>query len=155
MEHELTSGASGEIGFSGGKCANCSVAMDSLHNRALIGLSIEGKPGFQFLNLETLAFEAPFAAASGQISEDPLIDPGRGLVLSPTESGAYQIDNVAKASEPAFFSNSIGGHLDSAGADCSTEIAVSTSEFTQTVYLADLTQAKCTPGSPAGTWTAP
>ena len=56
--------------------------MDSAHNRALIGLSVEGKPSFQFLNLTTLEFEKPFAAASGEITENPLIDPTRELILS-------------------------------------------------------------------------
>jgi hypothetical protein len=161
IEHELTSGGSGAISFSGGSCTNCGVAMDSAHNRALISLAIESKPGFQFLNLDTLTFEKPFAAASGEITENPLIDPTRELILSPAENGVYEVVNVTKASEPAFFENKISGEfdenrfLDSAGEDCSTGIALSTSEGTSNLYLADLTQAKFTPGSPAGTWTAP
>jgi hypothetical protein len=160
IEHELTSGGSGTTGFSGGNCTNCGVAMDSLHNRALIALSIEGKPGFQFLNLETLTFEAPFAASSGKVSENPLVDPTRELILSPTEENFYEIVNTAKKGEPAFFKNgpitaAAGGKLDSAGADCSTGIALSTIEFKNSLYLTDLTQAKFTPGTPSGTWTAP
>jgi hypothetical protein len=68
----LTSGGSGVIGFSGGSCTNCGVAMDGIHNKALIGLSVGGAPGFQFLNLATSAFEPAFASPSGHISEDPL-----------------------------------------------------------------------------------
>jgi uncharacterized repeat protein (TIGR01451 family) len=159
IEHELTSGGSSSISFSGGSCTNCGVAMDSAHNRALLGLSVEGKPSFQFLNLTTLEFEKPFAAASGEITENPLIDPTRELILSPAENGVYELVNVTKASEPAFFDNKISGEfgenrfLDSAGADCSTGIALATSEDTSNLYLADLTQAKFTSGSP-GSWTA-
>jgi hypothetical protein len=160
LEKTLTSGGSGTISFSGGNCTNCGVAMDSVHNRALIGLSIEGKPGFQFLNLETFTFEAPFAASSGKISEDPLVDPTRELILSPTESNIYEIVNVTKPSEPSFFVNgpiaaASLGKFDSASADCSTGIALATIEFQNSLYLADLTQAKFTLGKPAGTWTAP
>ena len=47
----LTSSGSGTINFSGGNCTNCGVAMDAVHNKAVIGLSLDGVPGFQFLNL--------------------------------------------------------------------------------------------------------
>ena len=53
LVHTLTSGGSGSSGFSGGSCTNCGVAMDSLHDRALISMSIDGEAGFQFLNLAT------------------------------------------------------------------------------------------------------
>jgi hypothetical protein len=157
LTRTLTSAATGEISFSGGSCQNCGVAMDSVHNRALIGLSIEGKPGFQFLNLSTLTFEAPFAAASEQISENPLVDPTRELILSASENNIYELVNVAKSGEPSFFENGpieSGGEFDSSGEDCSTGIAVAPAEFTSHLYMADLTQAKFTPGTP-GTWTAP
>jgi hypothetical protein len=155
----LTSAGSGIINFSGGSCTNCGVAMDSVHNRALVTLSVEeGKPAYQFLNLETDTFEPPFKAASGEVSEDPLVDPTRELLLSPNESDSYELVNVAKPSEPAFFDNgpiAAGGEFDSAGEDCSTGIALATAEGSSpsNLYLADLTQAKFTPGTP-GTWTA-
>jgi hypothetical protein len=44
LERELTSSGVGTIGFSGGHCTICAVAMDSVHNRALIALSVEVKP---------------------------------------------------------------------------------------------------------------
>jgi hypothetical protein len=157
IEHELTSGGSGTIGFSGGSCTNCGVSIDSVHHRALIGLSVEGKPEFQFLNLETLTFETPFAASSGAISEDTLIDPTRELILSPAENSVYEVVNVSKPTEPASFDNTLSGptpDLDSAGEDCQTGIALSTDEGSNQIYLADLTQATFTPGSP-GSWTAP
>jgi hypothetical protein len=47
-----------------------------------------------------------------------------------------------------------GGVFDSAAEDCSTGIALASSEFTNNVYITDLTQAVFVPGAP-GTWTAP
>jgi hypothetical protein len=60
----LTSGGIGNIfqpppefraSFSGGNCTNCSVAMDAIHNRVAIGLSVNasGAPGFRILDLAT------------------------------------------------------------------------------------------------------
>jgi hypothetical protein len=159
LTHTLHSGGSGTIGFSGGSCTTCGVAMDSVHNRALLTVSINGTPGFQFLNLETLTFEAPFPAASGEVSEDPLLDPTRELILSPAENDVYELVNVTKSAEPSFFQNgpiAATGEFDSAGEDCSTGIALASVEGSSPsqLYLSDLTQAKFTPGSPAGTWTA-
>jgi hypothetical protein len=56
----LKSAGTGTISFSGGSCTNCGVAMDAVHNKALIGLSIGGVGGFQFLNLATSVFETAF-----------------------------------------------------------------------------------------------
>ena len=49
------------------------------------------------------------------------------------------------------------GELDSSGEDCTTGIAVAPFEGADPseVYVANLAHAKFTPGSPAGTWTAP
>jgi hypothetical protein len=139
--------------------------MDAVHNKAVIGLSVGvvagvGVPGFQFLNLATNSFEPAFASPAKEISEDPLIDPTRNLLLSPTEGGDYEIINVAASTSPAFFENPIvvpAEVPDSAGEDCSTGIALAPREFSEpsVVFIADLTQAIFTPGSPAGTWTAP
>ena len=160
LSSTLASGGSGSIGFSGGSCTNCGVAMDATHNKALIGLSVGGAPGFQFLDLATSTFEPAFTSPAGDISEDPLIDPFRNLLLSASESNNYEIVNVANTTSPAFFENgpiSSGGLLDSSGEDCSTGIALAPAEFSSPsdVYVADLTQATFTPGTPAGTWTAP
>lgn len=160
LNSTLTSSGSGFIGFSGGSCTNCGVAMDATHNKAVIGLSIAGAPGFQFLNLGTSSFEPAFTSPSGDISEDPLIDPIRNLLLSAAENNNYEIVNVATSTSPAFFENpgiASGGELDSSAEDCSTGIALAPAEFTDpsNVYIADLTQATFTAGSPAGTWTAP
>jgi len=138
--------------------------MDGIHNKALIGLSIASVPGFQFLNMATNTFEPAFASQTPspkEISEDPLIDPIRNLLLNPTEANQYEIVNVATSTSPAFFERAIastGGELDSSGADCQTGIILAPAEFTvpSHVYIANLssTAATFTAGSP-GTWTAP
>jgi hypothetical protein len=157
----LTSSGSGSISFSGGSCTNCSVVMDSLHNKAGIGLSIAGAPGFQLLNLATLAFEPAFKSPNGEISEDPLIDPSRNFILSAAENNTYEIVNIKTSTSPTFFENklttSFTGVADSSGEDCATGIALAPGEFTDPsqVFIADLTKAVFTSGSPKGTWTAP
>ena len=160
----LPSSGSGFIGFSGGSCTNCGVAMDATNDQAVIGLSVGGAPGFQFLkNLSTApATEPAFASPAGMISEDPLIDPIRNLLLSAAENNNYEIANVATTTSPAFFESGVipvTGELDSSGEDCQTGIILAPSEFSgpSQVYIADISNPACavfTPGSP-GTWTAP
>jgi hypothetical protein len=105
----LTSAGSGTIGFSGGSCTNCGVAMDAVHNKAVIGLSLAGGPGFQFLDLgASPTFETAFTSPSGNISEDPLIDPSRNLLLSATEDNDYEIVNIKTTTAPQFFENATG-----------------------------------------------
>ncbi|HTA67310.1 MAG TPA: hypothetical protein VK776_03505 [Bryobacteraceae bacterium] len=158
LNSTLTSSGVGEIGFSGGACTNCGVAMDGVHNKAVIGLAVEALPGFQFLDLATSTFEPAFQTPARAISEELLIDPIRNLLLSADENGNYEIVNVATSTSPAFFENQTGPmNIDSSGEDCSTGIALAPMEFSNPtgVYIADLTQATFTAGSPAGTWTAP
>jgi hypothetical protein len=158
----LTSGGSGTIGFSGGSCTNCSVVIDSEHNKAVIGLSIDGAPGFQILNLKNSVFHPAVVSPSGRISENPLIDPSRRLLLSAAENNTYEIVDVKPFTAPTFFENTIPnptfsfGEADSAGEDCVTGIALAGGEGSSPsqVFIADLTQAVFTAGSP-GTWTAP
>jgi hypothetical protein len=156
----LTDAGTDAISFSGGSATTTGVAMDATHNRAVLGLSIAGAPGFQFLDLGSSTFEPPFASPSGEISEDPLIDPTRNLVLSPSEGGNYEIVDVTNSTSPKFFENGSiapGEELDSAGEDCATGIALAPAEFSSpsSVVIADLTQATFTAGTPAGTWSAP
>jgi hypothetical protein len=169
----LTSAGSGFLGFSGGACTNCGVAMDATHNKAMIGLSNAGAGAFQFLNLvgtvTNASFEPVFnsmapAGFAANISEDPLIDPIRNLLVSANENNNYEIVDVTNSLTPQFFENPIpnGGEADSSGEDCSTGIVLAPYEFTSPsqVYIADinnpgaLPNAVFTPGSP-GTWTAP
>jgi hypothetical protein len=155
LSSTLTSGATASERFSGGACMNCGVVVDSTTNKALIALGLDttGTGGYQFLDLAGNTFESPIAAG-GLTSEDASIDPVRHLVLSPNEQGNYQIVNVTTAT-PAIFNNTgfaTAGAPDSAAEDCTTGIALSTLEGSTSLYIADLTQAVFTPGTP-GTWT--
>jgi hypothetical protein len=125
----------------------------------VLGLSIAGVPGFQLLDLATSSFEPAFASPAGLISEDPLIDPIRDLLLSAAENNNYEIVDVSNSTTPAFYENAVagpGGVFDSSGEDCTTGIALAPAEFSSpsTVFVADLTQAAFAAGSP-GTWSAP
>jgi hypothetical protein len=143
--------------------------MDATHNKAVISLSfnLAGLGGFQFLNLgPSPAFEASFASQSPgfngeNISEDPLIDPIRNLLLSASENNNYEIINVATSTSPQFFEHpvSVTGELDSSGEDCSTGIVLAPAEFSgpSNIFIADISNpafAPFTPGSP-GAWTGP
>jgi hypothetical protein len=163
IPNPLTSGGVNVISFSGGSCTNCGAAMDATNNRALIGLSVGPGPGvggFQFLDLNTNTFGLSFASKdpSGFISENPLIDPIRNLLLSASEDNNYELIDVSSAPSPnPFYERSIpaSGEADSSGEDCSTGLALAPYEFTDLsqVYVADLTSAIFTPGSP-GSWTS-
>lgn len=151
----LTSGSTGFASFSGGSCHNCGVAINGLTNTAVIEMGLSGSPsgsGLQFLNLATNTLSATFPSGN-IVSENIQWDPARKLILSPDERGIYDLFNTSAAT-PTEFGMSIGGDLDSAAEDCTTGIALSTNEFTSELFIADLTQATFTAGSP-GTWTAP
>jgi hypothetical protein len=166
VPNPLTSSGSGTIFFSGGACTNCGVMMDATHNKAAIGLAFSpGVGGFQFLNLAgtvtNSSFESSFASMnlSGEISEDPLIDPIRNLLSSPSEDNNYEIVNVTTSTSPTFFERFIPPTTccvaDSAGEDCSTGIVLAPYEFSEPseVFVGDLTSAVFTAGSP-GSWTS-
>src|SRR5437764_13251253 len=89
----------------------CPTTIDPLHNLALVSLSLPVPPrpqpsaatsGFQFIDLGSkprpeTAFrsEAPPAFnPGGEISKGILIDPIRNWILSPNESGNYEIIKV-------------------------------------------------------------
>jgi hypothetical protein len=136
--------------------------MDATHNQAVLGISIAGTPGFQFLDLATSTFGSTIASGSTQISEDVLIDPIRNLVLSPAENGNYEIVDISSGTaSPTFFEHDVNTateryELDSAGEDCTTGIILAPAEFSgpSAIFIADLNQATYTAGSP-GTWAAP
>jgi hypothetical protein len=157
----LTSGSNTTTGFSGGICKNCGVAIDAAVNVAVIeeGFTPSASgSAFQVLNLANNAFNPPFPLQR-QTSENISVDPIRNYILSPDESGIYDLVQIGNG--PGFsLSEFIGPFTgafdnDSAGEDCTTGIALSAEEFTNNVYVIDVTQAAFTPGSPAGTWTAP
>lgn len=151
----LTDSADAFVGFSGGSCQTCGVAINNLTNTALVTIGMSTSPslsGVQFLDLATNTFQLPLAATY-QISEDVVWDQNRNLLLSPSEAGNYDVFQTS----PVFgeFSNSsIGQILDSAAEDCNTGVALSAVEFTDQLFIADLTQASYVSGAP-GTWNAP
>jgi hypothetical protein len=153
----LADGATGSQFFSGGTCKTCGVAIDSSSNTAVlaVGLATGGPGGYQFLDLATNTFATPIPAGT-ETSEDISLDPVRHFVLSPNEQGNYQILRTSPA-PPALFNRNIAPPFeeDSAAEDCSTGIALASVEFTTDIFITDLTQATFTPGTPAGTWTAP
>jgi hypothetical protein len=155
LSSTVTSGATGTQDFSGGSCTNCGVVVDSTTNKALItiGLATGGPGGYQFLDLAGNTFETPIAAGAAT-SEDISIDPIRHLVLSPNEDNIFQILNISSSTAKLFNQNDFAtsGEPDSAAEDCTTGIALSSLEGTSNLYIADLTQAVFTPGTP-GTWT--
>jgi len=156
LSSTLSSSSDSTETFTGGQCNNCGVVVDSTVNKALItiGLATGGPGGYQFLDLGgTPTFETPIPAGT-HVSEDVSIDPIRHLILSPNENSIYQIVNTS-TSPPGLFNNTIPASdpdLDSAGEDCTTGIALSTDEFTGDLFIADLTQAIFTAGTP-GSWT--
>lgn len=159
----LTSGASGFASFSGGSCRNCGVAINALTNKAVINMGLSGSPsgdGIQMLNLNTNAFE-PVIPTQFRVSEDISVDPTRNLILSPNENGNYDVLQIqANGSSVKEFGNNQNSNgifnFDSAAEDCSTGLALASEEqFPFNVFITDLTQGVFTPGSPAGTWTAP
>ena len=156
----LTSASNATTGFSGGSCRNCGVAVNALTNQAVIAMGHLGSPSgsaLQTLDLATHTFSTPLDLFA-EVSEDISIDPTRGLILSPNESSNYGLIQFTSLTG-AFtgeFNRAISpfGTWDSAAEDCTTGIALTVGEFSNTVYMADLTQAALTPGAP-GSWTGP
>jgi hypothetical protein len=156
LNKTLTSGATGSAGFSGGSCENCGLAINAVDNTAYISMGLSTSPsgsGIQALDLSTNTFATP-ASSKYIVSEDISVDPGRALILSPGEGGSYDLFQVGGSGALTEFTNYQGDDFDSAAEDCTTGIALASDEFSDAVFLVDLTQAKFTPGSP-GTWTAP
>lgn len=156
----LTSGSNATTGFSGGSCQNCGVAVNALTNQAVIAMGHAGSPSnsaLQTLDLSTNLFGTPLDLFQ-EVSEDISIDPTRGYILSPNESSHYgivQINSLSGAFNGEFDrAVSPFGTWDSAAEDCTTGIALTVGEFSNTVYMADLTQASFTAGTP-GSWTGP
>lgn len=145
----LTSDATGFASFSGGSCETCGVAMNATADKAVLTIGYSGASSgnaLDFLDLSSNTLTP--VPLSYEVSEDVLWDQGRNLVLSPSELGVYDIYDVGKGIE---YGQSIGGTLDSAAEECSTGIALSTDEFTADLFIADLTQASFTAGTP-GSW---
>jgi len=152
----ITSGSNAFASFSGGSCKNCGVAINPETNTAVIAMGVIGGPaseGIQIVNLTNNSFDKAFPMHN-DVSENISIDPDRKLILSPGEGGVYDLLKIAADRTLTEYGNTIGGTLDSAAEDCTTGIAMSADEFSDSIYITDLTQATFTSGSP-GTWTAP
>jgi hypothetical protein len=141
----LTSGSTGTASFSGGSCQNCGVAINPLTNKAAIamGLSTNFDGGIQLLDLNTNTFSPPVGQTSGKVSEDISVDPTRNFILSAGEGGVYtlfqiQADNTTLKEFASTFNTALAN--DTSGEDCSTGIAVTSGEGSNTVFLMDLTQ---------------
>src|SRR5262249_39182706 len=162
MTTTKTSGANGTETFSGGTCQTCNVAIDPLHGLALLSIGIPGGAALQPLDLRTLTLGTAIQLGQQTSSEDIVIDAVRGVALSPNEgeensggAGNYQLVNPTTGA--VFNFNPSGGDpaqfgFDMAAEDCSTGIALATDEFTNQLFLTDLSRATF-PSST--TWSAP
>ena len=155
----LTSGANSTASFSGGSCQNCGVAIDAANNTAYIEEGFAGglhNDGLQALNLATNALAPPFSLHFA-VSENIAIDPNLNYILSPGEDANYTLLQIAPTGALTEFGEAVGPSglfdLDSAAEDCTTGIALATSEGTSNMYIQDLTQAVFTSGTP-GSYTA-
>src|SRR4029077_3571781 len=128
---------------------NCGVAIDAANNTAYIEEGVTGGAsgqGVQALHLGTNTFDSPFAMHD-QVSENIAIDPFLNYVLTPGEDDSYTLLQVGPTgSVTGEFDNPLGsptsfGDLDSAAEDCTTGIALSADDFTDYVFVQDLTQA--------------
>lgn len=155
LTNTLTSGATASQNFSGGTCETCGVTVDTVHNQAAVTIGSATGGAFQLLNLATSTFGTIIPAGTGvQTSEDILIDPGRNLILSPNETNDYVLASTSAPNTVFNFSPAGGppsGEFDSAAEDCSTGIALSSVEFTGSLFLTNLAHATFT----GSTWTAP
>jgi hypothetical protein len=109
----------------------------------------------QPLNLATNTFGPPFPMHFA-VSENIAIDPFLNLVITPGEDSNYTLLGIGPDGNiSGEFGDFIGGgDLDSATEDCTTGIALSSVEFTSSIFIEDLNQAIFTSGTP-GSYTAP
>lgn len=152
----LTSASDAYASFSGGSCYNCGVGINAANNTAVIAMGYSpssSNSAVQVLNLGSNSFNTVFPLRY-IVSEDVSIDSTNNYVLSPGEDGVYDILKIGSGNSLTEYANDTGGYLDSAAEDCTTGIALASYEFSDDIYITDLTQAKFTSGTP-GSWTAP
>jgi hypothetical protein len=163
----VTSGANASEHFSGGDCQTCNVAVDPIHNTAYMSIGIANGSStaaeIQPLNLSTGAVLSAFPLGQQRSSEDLVVDAVRGFVLSPNEGpfnpatvpGDYQLVDTTNGSvfdfNPGLSTYTTGGLFDAAAEDCSTGIALASMEFSNQLFLVDLSQATFS----GTTWSAP
>ncbi len=172
LQTTLTDGGTGTVNFSGGSCTTCGVVVNSSSNTAILGVALGTASGFQFLNLSNNSLATPISAQNAAISESFAIDPLSNLILSPSEdvdeNGTYpanfQLLKPSGTTATIFdFQNaatvfvSPNDELDGGAADCTTGISLSSLEFTDNLFITDLSQATFAPGTGSlpGTWNAP
>ncbi|HUJ28435.1 MAG TPA: hypothetical protein VLW85_20580, partial [Myxococcales bacterium] len=141
----MTSAGKGTLGFTGGDCTTCGVAVDGLNNIAWVTISNNTTPapdsrvgaegdgvgigGFQAINLAGGSlFGGPKIIAGGDVtSEDIAVDPLRHLILSPNENANYQLVDTRTNTvydNPLNLPADDGPDLDSAAEYCTTGIAL-------------------------------
>lgn len=149
----VSSSANDYAGFSGGDCYNCGVGVNAANNTAVIagGFSGHSGDGVQVLNLATNTFNTAVPMYN-VVSEDISIDSSRNLILSPGEDGNYTLLQIGAGNALTEYGQSVGYEFDSAAEDCTTGIALASIEFSDDIYITDLTQAVFTAGTP-GSWT--
>jgi hypothetical protein len=163
LTNTLESAANADGGFSGGYCENCTVAVNEAAGtmgQAVIGIGYSSSPigtALQFVDLATNTLGTP-VPMNAYLTEDILWDPFRNVVLSPDEQGNFPLFQVTGSGVPGpstvtELDNYIdAGEFDSAGEDCTTQIAISSLEFQSAIYIADLSQKAVVAGT---TWSAP
>jgi hypothetical protein len=161
--------------MSGGTCQTCNVVVDPIGHKAYLSIATGTDSGsmstgaaYQSLDLTNPtgagAFGTPIQLNQEASTEDAAFDPIRHLILTPNEGffetagvpGDFQlVDTSVSTNNVLNFTPSGGppglGGLDAAAEDCQTGIAIVTDEFTNGIYLADLTQMTKNPV--AHTWT--
>ena len=161
----VQSAANASEHFSGGDCQTCNVAVDPIHNTAYLSIGIANGSAtaaeIQPLNLSTGNFLSAFPLGQQRSTEDMVVDAIRGFVLSPNEGpfngavpGDYQLVDTTNGSVFDFnpsLSTYTSGFFDAAAEDCSTGIALASMEFSNQLFLVDLSQATFS----GTTWSAP
>ena len=158
----FTSGGSRTISFSGGSCTNCGVAMDAVHNHAVIGLSIAGAARIPDPSISTIR------SCNRRSRRRPALSRrtrwsirAANCCCQPPRTTITRSSTSQPRKAPTFFENPIPSTASvrpiPRARACTTGIALAPGEFSSpsNVFIADLTQAKFTSGSPSGTWTAP
>src|SRR6185436_10119268 len=142
------------------------VAIDPVHNQAYVSIGMTGNQaaiqpldlalGFGTAAEASIALGTPVQIGDFATSEAIAVDAQRSLVLSANEENNYQLFSPATG---IVYNNQIsdpvGGEFDASAMDCSTGIAMATSEFSYPpqLFLIDLTQA--TFNNTLKTWSVP
>jgi hypothetical protein len=140
----LSSGSNNFASFSGGSFNNCGVAINAANNTAAINMGTTAGPGtsgdgVQILNLSTNTFSPAFEMNQA-VSENISVDPTRSLILSANEGGNYPILQIQADGSLKEFDSTFSSGLtnDASAEDCSTGVALTPGEFSNSVQLVNL-----------------